>query len=92
MTRNWDTDTASHTGDWIMGAARRNPEALLLVAAGAVLLMRGGGKASCASLCEQPGQRGECTTSLDRPRTDSRARPRARLQAPKIGSALMPRI
>ncbi len=46
MRRNSDIDTSSHTGDWIMGAARRNPEALLLVAAGAVLLMRGGSNAS----------------------------------------------
>ena len=58
MKRNWDTNTSSsHAGDWIMGAARRNPEALLLVAAGAVLLMRGSGSFVCTSLCRQPVQR-----------------------------------
>jgi hypothetical protein len=36
--------SASQTGDWIMGAARRNPEALLLLAAGCCLLMRSGRK------------------------------------------------
>ena len=36
-------NTYSQTGDWLMGTARRNPEALLLLAAGCVLLMRGGG-------------------------------------------------
>jgi hypothetical protein len=47
MSRYADTDTSSsQTGDWIMGAARRNPEALLLLAAGCVLLMRSGGSSS----------------------------------------------
>jgi hypothetical protein len=37
-----DTDSYSQAGDWVMGAARRNPEALLLLAAGCALLMRSG--------------------------------------------------
>lgn len=42
MSRYSETDTTSQAGDWLMGAARRNPEALLLLAAGACLLMRSG--------------------------------------------------
>jgi hypothetical protein len=34
--------TISHAGDWLLGTARRNPEALLLLAAGCALLMRTG--------------------------------------------------
>jgi hypothetical protein len=45
--RNYfESDTYSKTGDWLMGTARRNPEALLLLAAGCALLMRGGGGSS----------------------------------------------
>jgi hypothetical protein len=35
-------DTYTQAGDWLFGTARRNPEALLLVAAGCCLLMRSG--------------------------------------------------
>jgi hypothetical protein len=42
MNRYPDTDSYSQAGDWLMGTARRNPEALLLLAAGCALLMRGG--------------------------------------------------
>ncbi len=38
-----DSDTYSRAGDWFMSTARHNPEALLLLAAGCALLMRGGG-------------------------------------------------
>jgi hypothetical protein len=37
-----EADTYSQTGDWLMTTARRNPEALLLLAAGCALLMRSG--------------------------------------------------
>jgi gas vesicle protein len=37
-----DTDSYSQAGDWVMNTARRNPEALLLLAAGCALLMRSG--------------------------------------------------
>jgi hypothetical protein len=37
-----DTDSYSQAGDWVMSTARRNPEALLLLAAGCALLMRSG--------------------------------------------------
>jgi hypothetical protein len=42
MSRPSDTDIYSQAGDWLVGTARRNPEALLLLAAGAALLMRSG--------------------------------------------------
>lgn len=35
------SDSFSGTGDWLMGAVSRNPEGLLLLAAGAALLLRG---------------------------------------------------
>jgi hypothetical protein len=46
MSRYSDTDTYSQAGDWLAGAARRNPEALLLLAAGCCLLMRSRGNSS----------------------------------------------
>ena len=49
MSRYSEMDTTSQAGDWLMGTARRNPEALLLLAAGACLLMRSGGKAGSAA-------------------------------------------
>jgi hypothetical protein len=41
MSRYSNTDTSSQAGDWLLGTVRRNPEGLLLLAAGACLLMRG---------------------------------------------------
>jgi hypothetical protein len=46
MSRYSETDTYSQAGDWLIGTARRNPEALLLLAAGCCLLMRSGGNLS----------------------------------------------
>jgi hypothetical protein len=46
MSRYSESDTHSQAGDWLAGAARRNPEALLLLAAGACLLMRSRGSSS----------------------------------------------
>jgi hypothetical protein len=46
MSRYLDRDTYSQAGDWLLGTARRNPEALLLFAAGCCLLMRGGASSS----------------------------------------------
>src|SRR5690349_14330388 len=42
MTNLAASDTYTQAGDWLVGTARRNPEALLLVAAGCCLLMRSG--------------------------------------------------
>src|SRR5262249_18755551 len=46
MSRYENNDAYSQAGDWALGAARRNPEALLLLAAGLCLLMRRGNSAS----------------------------------------------
>jgi ElaB/YqjD/DUF883 family membrane-anchored ribosome-binding protein len=46
------TDLYSQAADWLVGAARRKPEALLLFAAGCALMMRGTGKGAAA---RQPG-------------------------------------
>ena len=46
MSRYSETDTSSQAADWLMGTARRKPEALLLLAAGCCLLMRSGGSSS----------------------------------------------
>jgi hypothetical protein len=40
MSSYSERDTYSQAGDWLMGAVRRNPEALLLLAASCCLLMR----------------------------------------------------
>jgi hypothetical protein len=42
------TNSFGETGDWLMAKARRNPEALLFLAAGCALLMRGGGSSGRA--------------------------------------------
>ena len=54
MSRYSDIDTYSQAGDWLAGAARRNPEALLLLAAGACLLMRGRGASSSRASSRSP--------------------------------------
>jgi hypothetical protein len=46
MSRYSGNETYSQTGDWLLGAARRNPEALLLLAAGCCLMMRSGSSSS----------------------------------------------
>jgi hypothetical protein len=42
MSRYPDNDLSAPVGDWIMNTVRRNPEGLLVLAAGCALLMRGG--------------------------------------------------
>ena len=46
MNLHPEKDTYSQAGNWLMGTARRHPEALLLLAAGCALLMRSGGSSS----------------------------------------------
>jgi hypothetical protein len=46
MSSYSDRDAYSQTGDWLLGAMRRNPEALLLMAAGCCLMMRSGRSSS----------------------------------------------
>ena len=43
MNRYPGSDTYAHASHWLIGTAKRNPEALLVLAAGCALLMRGGG-------------------------------------------------
>jgi hypothetical protein len=60
MSRYSNTDTYSQAGDWLVGTARRNPEALLLLAAGCCLLMRSGGNSSSrAASHSRPGEESE---------------------------------
>ena len=60
MSRYSETDTYSQAGDWLMGRARRNPEALLLLAAGCCLLMRSGGTLSSRGASHsRPGEHSE---------------------------------
>jgi hypothetical protein len=40
------TDTSGGAGHWLIGTAKRNPEALLVLAAGCALLLRGGGSSA----------------------------------------------
>ena len=44
MNRNPGIDAYAHASHWLIGTAKRNPEALLVLAAGCALLMRGGGR------------------------------------------------
>jgi hypothetical protein len=46
MNLHPEKDTYSQAGTWLVGTARRHPEALLLLAAGCALLMRSGGSSS----------------------------------------------
>jgi hypothetical protein len=41
-----NSDGYGRAGDWLIGTAKRHPEALLVLAAGCALLMRGGGGSS----------------------------------------------
>jgi hypothetical protein len=45
MNRNPGSDTYAQAGQWLIGTAKRNPEALLVLAAGCALLMRGAASA-----------------------------------------------
>jgi hypothetical protein len=65
MSRYSETDTTTQAGDWLMGTARRNPEALLLLAAGACLLMRSGGSASARMAPRTRGDASERNYSVD---------------------------
>jgi hypothetical protein len=46
MTNNDSGDVYRRAGNWLIGTAKRHPEALLVLAAGCALLMRGGGGSS----------------------------------------------
>jgi hypothetical protein len=44
-----DSDTYTQAADWLIGTAKRNPEALLVLGAGLALLMRGRGRSNSVS-------------------------------------------
>jgi hypothetical protein len=48
MNRDQGADIYGKTADWLVGTAKRNPEALLVLAAGCALLLRGRGRSSPA--------------------------------------------
>jgi gas vesicle protein len=52
MNRYPQTDYSTDAGEWLMGAIRRNPEGLLLLAAGCALLMRSGSSGSARRASE----------------------------------------
>jgi hypothetical protein len=54
-------DVYGRAGDWLIGTAKRHPEALLVLAAGCALLMRGGGGSS-QSRNESAGSDGRWAT------------------------------
>jgi hypothetical protein len=49
MNRYPGSDTYAHASQWLIGTAKRNPEALLVLAAGCALLMRGGSSSARGS-------------------------------------------
>jgi hypothetical protein len=65
MSRYSERDTTSQAADWLMGTARRNPEALLMLAAGACLLMRGGGSTPARTTVRSHGDARERDYSSD---------------------------
>jgi hypothetical protein len=62
-------DVYGRAGDWLIGTAKRHPEALLVLAAGCALLMRGGGGSSKGA----PTQRSNDSAGPDRRWQVSRA-------------------
>ena len=54
-------DVYGRARDWLIGTAKRHPEALLVLAAGCALLMRGGGGSS-QSRNESAGSDGRWAT------------------------------
>jgi len=86
MSSYSERDTYSHAGGWLLGTMRRNPEALLLMAAGCCLMMRSGRSSSRLS-SRAPYERDEWQyqpSSASSPKSgehqqarvkDSRARP-----------------
>ena len=59
MNRHPDSDTYFQAGEWLVGTARRNPEALLLLAAGCALLMRRGSRDAARSQAPTRAREGD---------------------------------
>jgi hypothetical protein len=71
MSSYSNRDTYSQAGDWLLGV-RRNPEALLLMAAGCCLIMRSGRSSSRADARIAPHMRDEWDHQTGRAPTDFR--------------------
>jgi hypothetical protein len=68
MSSHSERDTYSQAGDWLFGTVRRNPEAVLLLAAGCCLLMRSGSSQSASRVShrqEDWGYEGSSRASSD---------------------------
>jgi hypothetical protein len=61
MSRYPQDDLSATVGDWIMNTVRRNPEGLLVLAAGCALLVRGGGAKASGFSTKIDGAYGEAT-------------------------------
>jgi hypothetical protein len=72
MSSYSDRDTHSQAGDWLLGAVRRHPEALLLMAAGCCLMMRSGRSSSRADARVVQHMRDEWDHQTGRASTDFR--------------------
>ena len=73
MNLHPEKDTYSQAGNWLMGTARRHPEALLLLAAGCALLMRSSSSSSRASTHSRQAQ-----SDFAQPSTSGRGHSNAR--------------
>jgi hypothetical protein len=72
MSSYSNRDTYSQAGDWLLGAVRRHPEALLLMAAGCCLMMRSGRSSSRADARVVQHMRDEWDYQTGRASTDFR--------------------
>ena len=89
MSDPFSTQTYRQTGDWVLGTARRNPEALLLLAAGACLLMRGASSWNERRTSPNRGERiGYEPDSLNQTRSESEARSVPRRFMSQAGDAV----
>jgi hypothetical protein len=71
MSRYSDNDTYSQAADWLLGAARRNPEALLLLAAGCLMMRSGSVSSRGASLGRSDEDNRNSQSSAGRPSSSS---------------------
>jgi hypothetical protein len=70
MNRHSGDDAFRQAGDWVVRTARANPEALLVLAAGCALLMRGTARSSAAPSSASPRQVYRSSDFEDRNKTD----------------------
>jgi hypothetical protein len=68
------SDAYTQAADWLVGTAKRNPEALLVLGAGLALLMRGRGKTSSSPVVSPSYQPGGAVTGPSSGWTDGLSR------------------